>query len=91
MPTSDLCKIAGPLHIVTTTNLWSLQVGFWPCDPKVPDIPNSRQRAAATLFGNSEFIKTKTCYFLVITLFDLTIFSQSWTQTKYCQIKSIIY
>jgi hypothetical protein len=56
MSTSDLCKIAVPLHIITTTNLWSFQVGFWPCDPKVPDLPNPRTFAAATLFGASEFI-----------------------------------
>jgi hypothetical protein len=61
MPTSDLCKIKGPLHIIITTSLWILQVGFWPCDPKVPDIPNPRQFAAATLFGTSEFIKIQTC------------------------------
>jgi len=84
MSTSDLCKIVVLHHIVTTTNLWSLQVGFWPCDPKVPDIPNSRQFAAATLFGTSEFIKNLNIqFFLAMNLFDLTIFNQKWTQTTY--------
>jgi hypothetical protein len=56
---SGYCKLAGPLHIITTTKLWRLQVGFWPCNPNVPDLPGVRQRAAAiwTGLGNNIYIE----------------------------------
>jgi len=46
-------------YIITSTNLWRLQVGFWPCNPNVPDLPSGRQRAAAIWTGSGDNIYIK--------------------------------
>jgi hypothetical protein len=33
-------------------------VGFWPCNPNVPDLPGVRQRAAAIWTGTGDNIYT---------------------------------
>jgi len=30
----------------------NVQVGFWPCDPKVPDLPKPADMAAVALLGD---------------------------------------